>query len=125
LGDRPFMATGKVVRDYAPLMKFLESIPEDVRREILPKSEDLLKLKELVREGADARELINSMSKVFSTRLTPYGRQAREALKRAWGIDVSEEYAVEELSRELAGWVIEMGEGLGYLSIHGSKRRRD
>ncbi len=116
------MATGKIIKDYAPLMRFLKLIPCNARQDILPQSEDLLRLKRLVKGGTDVNELLKALARTFSRRLAPYGKEASEVLKNVWGIDASEEYAVEELSRELAGWVIEIGEGLGYLSIRVGKQ---
>jgi len=118
----PFMASGRIVRDYGVLFKYVELLEKRGRgyeaRRALPTSEDIEYLKRAVTRGMvrTLDEAIKLLKSRFRERIDV--DVAAEAYRRHYGVaDVSEDMAVEELSRVLAGYAIEIAEQLGEIRL--------
>jgi len=115
LCKQPFLASGKIVKDYAPLMTYLKLLSEEERSQLMPTSDYLKGIVLRVGRGRVLGEILNELAKELRPRIK--AELAVKALKEAWGVDVSMEYAVDEIAREMAGWILEMCETLGYIRI--------
>ncbi len=118
MSDKPLLASGRVVKDYRPLMRFLKELPSNIRNEVLPTSDDLEFVKSLAKSSTNLAGLLNSVKERVRSRVAKHAGMVRRIVREAWGVDLSEELAVEEVSKELAGWVIEISETLGYIRIY-------
>ncbi len=111
----PFLSTGEVVRNYAPLMKYLEICG----KEILPSQKDL----EFIKHRAEMSPSVDDLFSEISKRKEPQIDKecAVRAVKEAWSISLSKELAVEEILKEVAGWEIEIAHRLGLIKLKGLK----
>jgi len=115
LDERPFLASGKVVKDYAPLIRYLNLLKDSERKALMPTTEYLNEIVKRVGKGKVLGELLEELAKELKPKINT--ELAVRALKEAWGVEVSPEYAVDEIAREMAGWILEICEALGYLKI--------
>jgi len=115
LGERPFLASGKIVKDYRPLMTYLKLLGDREREALMPTGEYLKEIVSRVGKGRTLGEVLNELAKELRWKIN--AELALKALREAWGMNVSPEYAVDEIAREMAGWVLEICESLGYLKI--------
>ncbi len=115
MGEKPFLASGKVVKDYAPLMTYLKLLGNAEREALMPTSEYLKEIVSRIGKGGVLGDVLNELAKELRWRIN--AELAVKALKEAWGVNVSPEYAVDEIAREMAGWLLEMCESLGYIRI--------
>ncbi len=110
------MASGKVIRDYGPLMEYLRLLSQEEREVFLPSSRDIDRLINKVRGGnTDLNELLEDLTSTLIERVNH--AKACEAIKRAWHVEYDVEWASKEIARELAGWIIELAEGLGSIRL--------
>jgi len=114
---KPFMSSGKLVRDYRPLLKYLDLLPPRDREKTLP-SEDDFKFVEsqIIKEPRKLDELIRELSGRKASIVNK--KLAVEAVMKAWGMNVDEGLAVREISGELAGWILEICDALGIVRIN-------
>lgn len=115
------VSTGKVVGDYRPIFEYWkaasEAAPEKAAA-IVPTQEDI----ELVRgyvaaspSGVSVDDLKKLLAREVWGRVDP--SLAREALKRAYGIEYTEEEARAKMAEIVAGWVIEAAEFFGVVEL--------
>ena|GEM_PF-680344 len=117
----PFMASGKVVSNYDLLLRYVEILERRGRRELiqktLPNSSDIIYLKDIVVKGTvkTLDEAIAKMKNRFRERIDV--DTAVEAYRSLYNTSISEEEAVDQISRILAGYVIEIAEQLGEIKL--------
>ena len=108
------MATGKIIRDYRPLLIYLAIIPDDERDRVLPSAELLERVNGMVKEGwKSLEELLETLEREYRPLINK--EAAEEAIKEAWGGCACD--PAEEIAKELSGWVLEMAEGLGLIKL--------
>ena len=117
-GKLPLMASGKIVENYEPLIKYIELCDNKLKNNVLPTTHDIELVRSLVSRGYRSlddiiSELVNFLSNRFE------GNIAIRAVREALNIDLEEQEAVKYLSKILAGWIIEMAENLGIIRISG------
>ena len=115
MSEKPFLASGKIVKDYAPLMTYLKLLEKSEREALMPTSEYLKEIVDRVGKGKILGEMLSELAKELRPKIDV--ELAVKALKEAWGVNASPDYAVDEIAREMAGWLLEMCEALGYLKI--------
>jgi len=108
LSWKPFFASGKLVKDYEPLKKYLElSKGTDAYERAFIGEEDFRRLKE-VAHGKKLGELWDELTEELKERIDP--QIALEALREA-GLEAEDpETARKEIAKLLAGWLLEAGE---------------
>ncbi len=110
------LATGKIVSDYRPLIKYLELANTEQRNKVLPRSSDIELVRILLERGYETlEEVLNEIVQIVKERFDP-GLSCR-AIKEVLDIELSEDEAVKYLSKILAGWIIEMAEQLGTVRL--------
>ncbi|OYT51766.1 MAG: hypothetical protein B6U73_01200 [Desulfurococcales archaeon ex4484_204] len=110
------LASGKIIRDYRALIKYLEMASKDLKEMALPSSTDLEYVRVLVtRRPLRLYELMEDLKNIVKERLDP--DISRRAVAEVLNIDVSAEEAVEMIAKELAGWILEVAERLGILKL--------
>ncbi|RLG75649.1 MAG: hypothetical protein DRO12_05260 [Thermoprotei archaeon] len=115
------MASGKVVSNYDLLLRYVEILERRGRRELiqktLPNSSDIIYLKDIVVKGTvkTLDEAIAKMKNRFRERIDV--DTAVEAYRSLYNTSISEEEAVDQISRILAGYVIEIAEQLGEIKL--------
>ncbi len=115
MDKRPFLASGKIVKDYAPLLTYLKLLKDEEREALMPTSEYLKEVVDRVGKGKILGEVLSELAKELRWKID--AELAAKALREAWGVNASPEYAVDEIAREMAGWILEICEALGYLKI--------
>ncbi|WP_440059583.1 hypothetical protein ACSU1N_00005 [Thermogladius sp. 4427co] len=116
-GRRPLLASGRVVEDYGPLLKYVELARQ---RGLKPESysltrEDIDYVSRLVIEKIDLASLLSDLKRNFMKRLDC--GLASEAYRESKSIALGEREACEMLASIYAGWLIEACETLGILRI--------
>ncbi len=124
----PFLANGSVVGDYTPLFQYWEIAREKGREELVEKAmlvnEDFKFLERIVeREKFSLHRLLNILEDYYVSRLDP--SIAREALRKAYGVDIWEEDARRRIARILAGWLIEASRQWGKIRFTGVRLPED
>ena len=126
---KPLLASGKIIKDYRILFEYCKIYKKEKgakAEEVLLDRKDFDYLKKLVQEGIiKAGELLNRLSVYYEEKIDP--EIAVKAYAVTYGIEyskVDKDLAVHELSRTLAGWLIEASEKLGILEIKGYSYRR-
>ncbi len=110
------MSTGKLVKDYRPLMEYLSLSAPEHRNRVLPSNKDFDVIKSWVLEKPKkVSELIRELTNVKKVLID--GELAVRAVEKAWGLRMSEDLAIKEISEELAGWVLEVSEELGLIKL--------
>ncbi len=113
---KPMLATGKIVPDYRPLIRYLELANAEQRDRVLPKSSDIELVRTLLERGYETlEEVLNEIIQVVKERFDP--DLSCRAIKEVLNIELEEEEAVRYLSKLLAGWIIEMAEQLGAVRL--------
>jgi len=116
MNSLPMMATGKIIKDYRPLIKYLELADRELRSRTIPNSSDIEVIKELLARGtSNLSDLINELTKYIRNRVDP--ELARKAVREVLGTDVDSRTAEYMISRIIAGWVIEMAEQFGIVKL--------
>jgi hypothetical protein len=112
-----FLSTSKIIEDYNPLIEYLSLLNEVERKHIMPSSRDLELIRELSsRLGKiDLQELMEELMKIKEPLLKE--DIAIRAVEKAWGIRLNRELAIKEISKELAGWMLEIAERLNIIKI--------
>ncbi|NOZ89075.1 MAG: hypothetical protein GXO15_04035 [Crenarchaeota archaeon] len=103
---RPLFATGEVVGDYEPLLRYWEKAGEKAGDSVL-RNEDFQELQRLVREEQVSRldEVLERLKPRFRERVD--AKAASEALTEYYGVEVSPEEARDRIAELLAGWLVE------------------
>lgn len=119
----PFMASGRLVKDYKLLMKYFEKLRElglDASRHY-PTSQDIEVIKRGVERGEikSVAEALNILVQRFKERIDPV--IAKKAFEECMGVEVDEATAVNEVAKLLAYWTLEMSEGLGLIKLVGTE----
>jgi len=110
------MSTGKLIKDYRPLMEYLRLLSPESRNQVLPSSKDFDLIRHLVlKKPKKATKIIDELANIKSTLIN--GEIAVKAVEKAWNLRLDEETAIKEVSRELAGWILEISEGLGLIEL--------
>ena len=113
---KPMLATGKIISDYRPLIKYLEVAGEEERNKVLPKGSDIELVRVLLEQGyGTVDEMLNQIIRVVKNRFNP--ELSRRVIREVLNIEIEEEEAVNHLSKLLAGWIIEMAEQLGVIRL--------
>ena len=111
---KPTFASGKLIKDYEPLKRYLELVrgSEWYDKGFLSNEDfDLLVRKAKSLSSGKLGELWDELTKELAKRINP--EKALQALKET-GYDVKDpEEARERMARILAGWLIEAGEEWG------------
>ena len=110
------MSTGKIVKDYRPLLEYLNLLPPSHRDKVLPSNKDFKIVEAIASKGRRnvsdiIQELVKVKKEVISNEI------ALEAVIKAWGVRMDEELAIKEISEELAGWILEISEELGLIKL--------
>ena len=114
--ERPMLATGKIVQDYRPLIKYLELISEDERTKVLPRSSDIEMVRALVEQGyVTLEEILGQVIQVVKDRFDP--ALSCRVIEEVLGLELEENEAVNYLAKLLAGWIIEIAERLGVINL--------
>ncbi|MCD6429023.1 MAG: hypothetical protein J7L12_05385 [Desulfurococcales archaeon] len=112
------LATGKVVPDYRPLIRYLELANSEQRDRVLPKSSDIELVRTLLERGYETlEEVLNEIIQIVKERFDP--DLSCRAIKEVLNIELEEDEAVRYLSKLLAGWIIEIAEQLGAIRLKG------
>ncbi len=121
-GRRPLLATGRVVEDYEPLLKYFEAAKEKgLKLEAYTITRgDLDYAARLVGERRSMLELIEELKKVFKSRIDC--KTAMEALAQSKGVKLSESQACDYMAFLYAGWLVEACEVLGLIKVKESWR---
>jgi len=116
-GRRPLLATGRVVEDYEPLLRYFEVAKE---KGLKPEAYtitrgDLDYVARLVEEKKSMLELIEELKKVFKGRIDC--KTAVEALAQSKGVKLDESQACDYMAFLYAGWLVEACEALGLIKV--------
>ena len=122
--EKPFLSTGKLVENYKLLVNYMKNCKEvnlDCRA-LIPSSNLLVEIKNLIDSGKLSRlsELIELVESKFSNLVNC--DLALEAFREIHGYTASCELVRKMLMTQLASWIIEMLEVLGYVKIEFSWR---
>jgi len=114
---RPLLATGRVVEDYEPLLRYFEVAKE---KGLKPEAYtitrgDLDYVARLVEEKKSMLELIEELKKVFKGRIDC--KTAVEALAQSKGVKLDESQACDYMAFLYAGWLVEACEVLGLIKV--------
>ena len=105
-----------MIKDYRPLLKYLDLLTPSQRNEVLPSNKDFEVVSAMALTGV--RKLTQIMQELARLRIKAIDEElAVEAIRRAWGVELDGEMAVKEISKEIAGWVLEICEGLGLIKL--------
>ncbi|MCD6341143.1 MAG: hypothetical protein J7L51_04265 [Desulfurococcales archaeon] len=116
MAKKPMLATGKIVPDYRPLIRYLELANAEQRDKVLPKSSDIELVRTLLERGYETlEEVLNEIVQVVRGRFDP--NLSCRAVKEVLNVELEEDEAVKYLSKLLAGWIIEMAEQLGAVRL--------
>jgi len=124
---RPFFATGYLVDDYTPLMKYWEILRDEGREDALERAflnnEDYDLLKRLAREmvGRPLADIFDGLIERFEERVE--AEPALRAFREAGYKSMSLPEAKRSMARILAGWLLEAGEYLKIIAFSGKGRR--
>ncbi len=108
---KPFFASGKLVRDYEPLRRYLEKVKgSEWYEKAFLSEQDFKKLKEVAKnlEVKKLGPLWDELTKIMKERVD--AKAAYEALRECGYRVKDEEEAREKMAEILAGWLIEAGE---------------
>ena len=116
-GRRPLLATGRVVEDYEPLLRYFEVAKE---KGLKPEAYtitrgDLDYVARLVEEKKSMLELIEELKKVFKGRIDC--KTAVEALAQSKSVKLDESQACDYMAFLYAGWLVEACESLGLIKV--------
>lgn len=102
----PLFATGEIVGDYEPLLRYWEKAGEKAGDSVLS-NEDFRELQRLVAVEGVSRldEVLDRLSLRFRGRVDPDA--AAQALSEYYGTPVPPEEARDRIARLLAGWLVE------------------
>ncbi len=116
-----FLSTSKIVGDYKPLIEYLSLLDKEERERVIPSSKDFELIEGLGRELSKGN-LQEFMEKLMNVK-EPLIKEdiAMRAVEKAWKIRVDKEVAVREISKELAGWALEIAERLNIVKIKPGK----
>jgi len=117
--ELPFFASGEIVGDYRPLLKYWEILKRNncLSEDAFLTNEDFKFLQEIIKEipALNVESLINMVKPRFLSRLKC--EYASEAFREVYGIDIEAGEACSKLASIMAGWLIEAGSNTGILSI--------
>ncbi|MCE4617224.1 MAG: hypothetical protein F7C32_01390 [Desulfurococcales archaeon] len=125
---RPFFATGYLIEDYEPLMKYWEFLRKEGREDILEKAfldnEDYEILKKIAREkvGRSLAEIFDELIGRFLERID--AETALKAFREAGYKTIGLEEAKRSMARILAGWLLEAGENLKIIAFSSGRQTR-
>lgn len=110
------LSSGKVFKDYTLLEKYLELCSEDERTRSLPNSSDIEFVRYLLnRKVGTLHDFLEELSRRFLSRVSP--ARSVDAVRSVFGMEVPEDYAVQLVSAQLAGWTLEIAEALGVIKL--------
>ena len=113
---RLMLATGKIVSNYKPLIKYLELANPEQREKALPRSSDIEVVRSLLEKGyGTLEEVLNEVAKIVRDRLDP--ELSQKAIKYSLDVELGRDEAVRYISKLLAGWIIEIAEQLGVVRL--------
>jgi len=122
--EKPFLSTGKLVENYRLLVDYMKKCRESDLdcSKLIPSSDFLLEVKELVERGALSR-----FSDFISIVEERYGSLvdcdlALRVFSEIHGHEASCDLVKKILITQLAGWILEMLESLGYVRVKFSWR---
>ncbi len=115
----PFFGDGTIVGSYKPLFEYWKLLKEkhlSIDSSLL-RPDDFKYVKELVEKHRKImlQDLISELTKYFLNRIDC--DLAKEAYRRALGIELSKEDACKKLAEILAGWLIEAANNTGLLKL--------
>ena len=112
----PMMATGKVISDYRPLIKYLEIADKESKDKVIPRAEDIEVVRELISRGiSNLNELLNELIKYVQSRVNE--DLAKKAVEEVFNTEVDKTLAKHIISKVVAGWIIEMAEQFGVIKF--------
>ncbi len=118
MGKKPLLATGEVVGDYEPLLRYWEIAREksgELARRAVLRDEDFRVLERLLREIGVLADLLDRLSEYFIERIDP--EVARRVYLELYGADLDPMDAARRIARIMAGWLVEAGETTGMLGL--------
>lgn len=124
INDRPFLSTGKLIENYKLLVNYMKKCKEanlDCSA-LIPSSDLLVEVKTKINSGRISRlsDLIDLVEEKYSNLVIC--ELAQKVFTEIHGYTVSCELARKILLIQLAGWITEMLESLGYVKIKFSWR---
>ena len=116
----PFFGDRTIVGSYKPLFEYWKLLKErhlSIDSSLLH-PDDFTYVKELVEKYGKVglQDLINELTTYFLNRINC--ELAKEAYRRALGIELSKEDACRKLAEILAGWLIEAAKNTGLLRLN-------
>jgi hypothetical protein len=124
INDRPFLSTGKLIENYKLLVNYMKKCKEvnlDCSA-LIPSSDLLVEVKTKINSGIISRlsDLVDLVEEKYSNLVIC--ELAQKVFTEIHGYTVSCELARKILLIQLAGWITEMLESLGYVKIKFSWR---
>lgn len=115
---KPFLSSSKIIEDYGLLLKYMEKCRQTGRdcEQLLPTSNILSEIERLAMSGSiDFERVVNHVEEVASNSIDC--DICVQSFKEVYGVDVECDRAKKALLVQLAGWLVEILDSLGYIKI--------
>lgn len=116
--EKPFLSSSKIIENYGLLVKYMEKCRRLDRgcEQLLPTSDILAEIEKLAKQGlVGFEDVVSYIEKKMSTNIDC--DICVQSYREVYGLDVDCDRAKKTLLVQLAGWLVEILDSLGYIKI--------